>query len=180
MNPHIASRPYWKATPSNSRTNKKPNLFLFGNTGLGKTFFLSCLTRALHERGIKCEMVPAYDLFDAMRRQHLGQANALRKYGALPFLAIDDLGVEPMYRNITVEYLNKLLDLRLQRHLATAVTTNLDNGALAERYGERILSRLYDQRLFDFIGLRGPGPSQKPAIAYAGFSLCQWICYHML
>lgn len=142
--------------------NKKPNLFLFGNTGLGKTFFLSCLTRALHERGIKCEMVPAYDLFDAMRRQHLGQANALRKYGALPFLAIDDLGVEPMYRNITVEYLNKLLDLRLQRHLATAVTTNLDNGALAERYGERILSRLYDQRLFDFIGLRGRDLRKSP------------------
>ncbi len=135
--------------------NKKPNMLLFGNAGLGKTFFLGCLTRALHERGVRCEMIPAYDLFDSFRRQHLGEADTLHKYGAVPFLAIDDLGTEPVYRNITVEYFNKLLDLRLSSHLATVITTNLDNGSLCERYGERILSRLYDQKRFDYIGLRG-------------------------
>ncbi len=135
--------------------NKKRNLLLFGNTGLGKTFFLGCLTRALHERGIHAELLPSYELFEGFRKQHLGQGTVMPRLTRLPFLSIDDLGVEPMYRNITVEYLNELLDLRLNRQLPMAIATNLDAASLCERYGERIASRLYDQRLFHVIGLRG-------------------------
>ena len=126
-----------------------------GNTGLGKTFFLRCLTRALYEKGITCAFFPAYELFESFRKQHLGEARVLTKLNQMPFLAIDDLGVEPMYRNITIEYFSELLDYRLLHRLPTAVATNLDRSALSERYGERIVSRLYDQQQFNVFGLRG-------------------------
>lgn len=141
---------------------KNPNLLLFGNTGLGKTFYLRVLTRALHDKGVRADLLPAFSMFEAFRRQHLGEGNAMNRLSRLPFLAIDDLGVEPVYRNITVEYFGELLELRLAKHLPIVITTNLDNTALRERYGERILSRLYDRERFAFLGLKGQDLRRQP------------------
>jgi len=135
--------------------NPRPNLLLFGNTGLGKTFFLGCLTRALSEKGVRADYIPAYALFESFHKQHLGEGAVMQKLSRLPFLAIDDLGVEPMYRNITIEYFNELIDLRYKAKLPTATATNLNPSLLTERYGERIASRLLDQTFCDVIGLRG-------------------------
>ena len=62
-----------------------------------------------------------------------------------PFLAVDDLGCEPVevlsYGNIltpTVE----LLMTRYEMRLYTMVTTNIEPGKIKERYGERIADRL--------------------------------------
>ncbi len=139
----------------NFPNNDKPHILLVGNPGLGKTFLLGCLVRAIHEKGVRVEMLPAYELFEGFRKQHMGETYILPKLSQVPFLAIDDLGVEPMYRNITVEYFNELLDLRLTRNLPTAIATNLDATNLKEKYGERIVSRLYDQNKFSLIGLSG-------------------------
>ncbi len=135
--------------------NEKPHIILIGNTGLGKTFLLSCLTKGIHEKGYKAEMISAYVLFDSFRKQHLGEAYVLDRLSNLPFLSVDDLGVEPIYRNITVEYFSELLNLRISRNLPIAITTNLDVGNLKERYGERVVSRLFDQKKFNILGLKG-------------------------
>lgn len=73
----------------------------------------------------------------------------------MPFLAVDDLGTEPMLRNITIEYLNTLVEERLRRGRHTGVSTNLTPGQLAERYGERIASRLLSPALCDVLGFQG-------------------------
>ena len=135
--------------------NRKPHIHLRGNAGLGKTFFLRCLTRALYEKGVRCAYVPAYALFESFRRQHIGEEEAMQRWSRMPFLALDDLGVEPMYRNITIEYLSELLDFRIMHKLPTAVATNLNRSQLTDRYGERIASRLYDQHQFSVYGLKG-------------------------
>ena len=61
-------------------------------------------------------------------------------------LIIDDLGTEPIYKNVTEEYFLMILNERLLNKMPYIVTTNLTQAQLFERYGERILSRLNDKR----------------------------------
>ena len=58
-------------------------------------------------------------------------------------------------RNITIEYLNTLVEERLRRGRHTGVSTNLTPGQLSERYGERIASRLLSPALCDVLGFQG-------------------------
>ena len=62
-----------------------------------------------------------------------------------PLLLIDDLGTEPMMRNITVEYLFTLLNERIAAKRHTVIATNLSPVQLQERYGERVMSRILDR-----------------------------------
>ena len=72
-----------------------------------------------------------------------------------PLLLIDDLGTEPMMRNITVEYLFTLLNERALNKRHTVIATNLTPPLLKERYGERIMSRLSDTKAWDHCRLMG-------------------------
>ena len=60
-------------------------------------------------------------------------------------LVIDDLGMENIYKNVTVPYLYSLIINRRQKH--TIITTNLSHSQIAERYDFRISSRLMDKNL---------------------------------
>lgn len=135
--------------------NPKPNFVLLGQTGLGKTFFLGCTARALRENGHRVKYLSAYQLLELFRAQHFGERHTLPALIDVDFLAIDDLGTEPIYRNITLEYLQILLDERLRRHKHTALTSNCLPAQLTERYGERITSRLLDAPTTDVYGLTG-------------------------
>ena len=64
---------------------------------------------------------------------------------SVPLLLIDDLGSEPMMRNITVEYLFTLLNERMAARRHTVIATNLSPLQLQEIYGERVSSRLLDR-----------------------------------
>ena len=91
--------------------------------------------------------VTAFRMFEAMRRQHVGSDENYDGFSALievPLLLIDDLGTEPMMRNITVEYLFTLLNERMANKRHTVVATNLTPMQIQERYGERVASRLLD------------------------------------
>ena len=133
----------------------KQNFLLLGPTGLGKSFLLSCVASALRDKRTPVRFVTAYQLNCDFRAQHFGGPDALSALIRVPFLAVDDLGTEPMLRNITIEYLNTLVEERLRRGRHTGVSTNLAPGQLAERYGERIASRLLSPALCDVLGFQG-------------------------
>lgn len=134
---------------------EKNNFLLLGPTGLGKSFLLSCVTQALRAKQVPARFTTAYQMQQAFRAQHFGGPDALDALIRVPFLAIDDLGTEPMLRNITIEYLNTLLEERLRRQRHTGVSTNLTPGQLADRYGERIASRLLGRAQCDVLGFQG-------------------------
>ncbi|MBQ6595783.1 MAG: DNA replication protein DnaC, partial [Clostridia bacterium] len=97
-------------------------------------------------------------LFEAMRRQHYAGNDGSNDFASLmdaPLLLIDDLGTEPMLRNITVEYLFLLLNARLTARRHTVIVTNLDLEQLRVRYGERVYSRLSDRRATLIMRLTG-------------------------
>ena len=136
----------------------RPNLMLTGEAGLGKTFLLNCVAARVEERGHAATMVTAYHLLEIMRDRHFhmeetgGEFERLMNAG---LLLIDDLGTEPMLRNITQEYLFILLNDRVSKRRHTVIATNLTFPQLKERYGERIMSRLADTSLWDHMRLLG-------------------------
>lgn len=121
------------------------NLVLSGTSGLGKTFLLNCIYERVISRGHSALRVSAYRMFEAMRKQHLSNSADEQNFQQLidaPLLLIDDLGSEPMMRNITVEYLFTLLNERLAAKRHTVVATNMTRDQIMAHYGERVASRL--------------------------------------
>ena len=135
---------YANAFPKNSYRN----LLLCGEGGLGKTFLLNSVFERVTSRGFSAVRITAFRMFEAMRQQHFNSGEKYDGFSALieaPLLLIDDLGTEPMMRNITVEYLFTLLNERNAAKRHTVVATNLTPAQLKERYGERVASRLLDR-----------------------------------
>lgn len=132
------------------------NLLLTGAGGLGKTYLLNCVYARVCDRGLSAVRVTSFKLFEAMRRQHMGDSES--EFASLteaPLLLIDDLGTEPMMRNITVEYLFLLLNERAAAKRHTVIATNLTATQLQERYGERVSSRLLDKSACGVVQLKG-------------------------
>lgn len=132
------------------------NLLLTGAGGLGKTYLLNCIYARVCDRGLSAVRVTAFKLFESMRRQHMGDSES--EFASLteaPLLLIDDLGTEPMMRNITVEYLFLLLNERAAAKRHTVIATNLTATQLQEHYGERVSSRLLDRSVCGVVQLRG-------------------------
>ncbi|MBQ3079658.1 MAG: ATP-binding protein [Clostridia bacterium] len=136
----------------------KPNLMLLGEAGLGKSFFLSAICERVESRGFEATLINAYKLLEIMRERHFhieGGEGDFERLLSCPLLLIDDLGCEPMLRNITQEYLFILINDRMTKGLHTVIATNLTPPAIKERYGERIMSRLCDKTVSDSVRLVG-------------------------
>ena len=134
------------------------NLLLTGTGGLGKTCLLNCVFARVIQRGFSAVRITAFRMFEAMRRQHVGNDENYNGFSELieaPLLLIDDLGTEPMMRNITVEYLFTLLNERFAARRHTVIATNMAPVQLKERYGERVASRLLDRGLVAAVHLKG-------------------------
>ena len=132
------------------------DLLLMGKSGLGKTYLLHCIEREGAAMGIGCVFCTAYDVLDALRQRYFGRENDLADaIENAQLLLIDDLGMEPLMENITVEQIYHLLSTRLSRGLYTAISTNLSRTELQKRYTERVSSRLLDVRSGMAIPFRG-------------------------
>ena len=136
----------------------KPNLLLTGEAGLGKTFLLSAIAEKLESRGFSPVLISAYRLLEIMREKHFHMDAPGADFESLltcPILLIDDLGCEPMLKNITQEYLFVLINERIAKKKPTVIATNMTPAQLKERYGERIMSRICDTTVCDSVRLMG-------------------------
>lgn len=120
-----------------------PVFLLSGGTGLGKTYLSKCVVRRVMERGFTAAFYTAYRLFSIFHQHRLGEDIDVSPIFEVPLLVIDDIGTEPMTRNVTREYFFDLLNERSGLH--TVIATNLPFHDIKERYGERIHSRLMDK-----------------------------------
>ncbi len=136
--------------------NPRRNLLMVGMSGLGKTFLLNCIGNRVRERGHTVVKLTAYQLTERMRASIFEHdVEPFRTLLTVPLLLLDDLGVEPLLSNITIEQLFTLINERDLDGLHTVVSTNLMPEELQERYTERICSRLFDKRaaaMLRFVG----------------------------
>lgn len=128
----------WLALP------KKPSLYLAGNPGSGKTFFAYGLFRAIVESGNPWQIFVRGDWLDQefLNAIKNGQESwAMEKYTEVPYLFIDDFGVERITDRLLRQYYT-LLETRLSNNRTTVITSNIERGNIAQNVGDRIASRL--------------------------------------
>lgn len=127
--------------------NKVKNIFLRGKVGVGKSCLLSATANKLIDRGFDTQYLTAFKLNNVFLKYHTTDAKERQPIMDTlinaDLLIIDDLGTEPIIKNVSIEYLICLLDARANKH--TIVSTNLTLEELEARYEQRILSRLINQ-----------------------------------
>ena len=131
-------------------------ILLSGQAGLGKSFLMRCMARALEDRGVEVCFISSFKLLELIRAKHFGDSG--EGFDALmsaPVLMIDDLGSEPTINNVSGEYLCILLEERMTRRMHTVVSTNLTPTQFKAQYSERVMSRLCDTRYWDQLHLEG-------------------------
>lgn len=131
--------------------NSSPKIiYLSGKTGVGKTFITECLAKALIDKGFLVSFISAFGMNNIFLSYHTTFDEQKQSYiSALidpDVLVIDDLGTEPILKNVTTEYLYVVLSERSRLNKLTVVTTNLEPSAILTRYNERIFSRLLNKR----------------------------------
>lgn len=127
--------------------NKKVlNVFLTGQTGTGKTYLCMAMANKLLDAGKTVLAVSSFKLNNDFLQAHttfgLDKLDIIDFYLQPDVLIIDDLGTEPVYKNVTKEYLFTLLNERLMRLQHTIICTNLSFEQIMDVYDERIFSRL--------------------------------------
>ncbi|MDE6967058.1 MAG: ATP-binding protein [Clostridia bacterium] len=137
--------------------NAYKNIFLFGKVGVGKSCVLSATLNELLNKGVNAQYYTAFQLNNIFFKYHTTDIKArgylLENLINADVLIIDDLGVEPVIKNVTIEYLTAVLMERKNKH--TIVATNLESLEIENRYGQRISSRLTDNATSKLLYLDG-------------------------
>lgn len=127
---------------------KSNNLFLYGDTGLGKTFLSTCIAKVVSERGYSVVYDTAISIFSKFEEEKFSRSDDLegiksetRRYLSCDLLIMDDLGTE-MSTAFTVSALYMLVNTRLQKGKKTIISSNLSPGELQARYSKQTTSRL--------------------------------------
>lgn len=126
-------------------TDISQNLFLYGDTGVGKTFLSHCITKELIDHTFSVIYFTATELFDVMaksRFDHEIESRDMDEYILdCDLLIIDDLGTE-LTNSFVVSQLFVCINERFLRKKSTIISTNLSLETIVENYSERILSRI--------------------------------------
>ncbi len=127
--------------------NKYKNIMLCGKVGVGKSCLLSATLNELLDKGIDCIYLTAFHLNSLFLKYHTTnikeREHILNNLINADVLIIDDLGIEPLIKNVTIEYLTVLLSERVNKH--NIIATNLTFNEIQDKYGDRIFSRLTNQ-----------------------------------
>lgn len=123
------------------------NLFLYGDTGLGKTFLSHCIAKELLESTHSVIYFSSFRLFERFADSAFGrsapgsQAELEQHIFDCDFLIIDDLGTELVNSFVSSELFH-VLNERILRRKSTLISTNLSLGTFADTYSERVFSRI--------------------------------------
>lgn len=149
----------YKATPQSAEVTKsaaewladgrrKCGLLMCGLPGNGKSTLMRAVASLVGYMSVPdisgdALTVAARDARDVARISR-DSYSEFKKICTKPFLALDDLGIEPTevldYGNV-ISPIIELLSVRYNEQLPTMVTTNLTPRQIREKYGDRIADR---------------------------------------
>ena len=128
--------------------DSKRGLLFFGQAGTGKTHLA---VKIALETKLKCKFVKIPRLLMELKANFDGSSfeneNIINKLSNMPLLILDDLGAEKASEWVA-ETIYVLIDERYGKMLPTIITSNYEPSLLAERLGDRILSRLSEMCRF--------------------------------
>lgn len=127
----------------NFNPNSSPNLLFMGASGLGKTHLTLAIVSGVIEKGFTPIYGPCENLFSLIEKEKFTGENK-GSYEAMincDLLVLDDLGAE-MPSAFSKAALYNLVNTRMLSKKPTIINTNLTMKEIAERYSERVASRL--------------------------------------
>lgn len=131
------------------------NLYLYGNTGVGKTFLTHCIAAEALKRSLGVLYFSAGEFFDILAGSAFGRSSGRSSedlMDACDLLIVDDLGTE-LTNAFTASSLFRVLNGRIVKGRSTVISTNLALRELSDKYSERILSRISsDYRIVKLLG----------------------------
>lgn len=139
-------------------------LVIFGPKGLGKSLSIRAAIQALKEQ--RANRIPDYYRAKEIRR-FAANGNPLFESICVgfSFVAIDDLGGEFDEKTIEdsvndfgtrISPLKTVLEERLDMHLRTIITTNVDVNFIEKHYGGRVADRIGQKSFVKSISVSGP------------------------
>ena len=141
------------------------NIVIAGSVGTGKSYLAGCIANELLAKDFNVIFISACELNSILLKYHTAPIDEKGIYLDLltdcDLLIIDDLGSEPIYKNVTEEYLLMIVSERMNKNNPFIITTNLEQEQLLDRYGDRTLSRLDDKRNGIFIQIKGEDLRRK-------------------
>lgn len=121
------------------------NLFLYGNTGVGKTFLSNCIAKELIDQAYCVIYFTAFDLFETLAKRTFQRDSYSEDLQddilGCDLLIIDDLGTE-MTNSFVTSALFQCINERIMRKKSTIISTNLSLDQFTDTYSERIFSRI--------------------------------------
>lgn len=128
----------------------KNGLFFYGRAGAGKTHLVVSIARHIvQQKQIAVKFVRVIDLLLEIRQTYNtdeyyrteNELELLRKYSTVPLLILDDLGTEKA-TEWARQILYQIVDSRWIDDRPLIITSNLTLRELAERFDDRISSRI--------------------------------------
>lgn len=128
--------------------NFTPNatgLYMYGKTGLGKTHLSLAIANEVIDKGYDVYYGSIQSIMDKLEGEHFGRLpredSIKEDILTCDLLIIDDLGAEFATQFTNAELYN-ILNSRLLSSLPTIISTNLDLDEIAEKYSQRVASRI--------------------------------------
>lgn len=146
----IKLKKFMQSWVDNKTTEKQHLITISGDTGVGKSYLTECTATYALKKGYLVSLITAFSMNNIFLK-YISSKNEdkVATFDSLmdpDLLIIDDLGAEPVIKNVTIEYLYLIISERLSNKKSTIITTNLDPLAIRDRYGERIFSRLFNKQ----------------------------------
>ena len=122
------------------------NLFIYGATGVGKTFLTNCIAKEIMDASYSVVYVSAIKLFDiladnAFNRETADDREVYSNIFECDLLIIDDLGTE-LINSFTSSQLFNCINERYLNKKSVIISTNLSLSDIREHYSERVFSRI--------------------------------------
>lgn len=120
------------------------NIFMFGETGLGKTHLSLAIAGEAAKKGYSVIYGSAQNLLSSIENEKFGRSANLGAETSIhecDLLIIDDLGAE-FSTQFTVSAVYNILNTRLMLSKPTIISTNMDFDEIEDRYTQRVASRI--------------------------------------
>ena len=122
------------------------NLFIYGATGVGKTFLTNCIAKEIMDASYSVVYVSAIKLFDILADNTFNRDSADDRESYVnifecDLLIIDDLGTE-LINSFTSSQLFNCINERYLNKKSVIISTNLSLSEIREHYSERVFSRI--------------------------------------
>ena len=120
-------------------------IFMYGKTGLGKTHLSLAIANEVLNKGYDVYYGTIQSIMDKLEGEHFGRLpredSIKEDILTCDLLIIDDLGTEFATQFTTAELYN-IVNSRILASLPTIISTNLAMAEVAEKYSQRVASRI--------------------------------------